>query len=260
MPLNWLLEAIKWQKLVEKFTVISLKHSFKAVLSGISTGIFTPNRIGEFAGRPYFTDEQHITSGIFAGFAGSIAQSVVTLFMGIVAINLYMLFAHNDFFTGLKYIILLIIFSFLIITVLIYLFYHLDLFLKLKKYLRLFQKYESELNFLSSYSKAELNKILFYAFLRYLIFFMQFFMLLHAFDVEISLNNAFISIALIYLFLFVVPVFAFSEIGIRGSLSVFFIGMYSANYLGIFAASALLWIVNLALPALFGGIILLSKK
>ncbi|MCF6242605.1 MAG: flippase-like domain-containing protein [Bacteroidales bacterium] len=260
MFLNWSIEALKWQKLVKGFTKIDFVHSFKAVLAGISTGIFTPNRIGEFAGRPYFTNKEKITSGVFAGFAGSLSQSLVTIFLGILALNFYLISSQNHFFTDLKYLLAVLIFSLIIAGLFAYLFFHLEVFTTLIKYLSFLKKYEDNLLFLNNYSKKELFIILSLSFFRYLIFFNQFYILLHIFGVNICLYEAFIAISLVYLFLFSIPTIAFSELGIRGSLSVFFIGIYSADYPEIIMASIVLWILNLAVPATAGTIIILFKR
>ncbi len=260
MPLNWLIEAIKWKKLVKSFTQISLKHSFKAVLAGISTGIFTPNRIGEFAGRPYFTDKSKIAAGVFAGFAASLAQSLVTVLMGLIALNLYFFSAEHTFFVEIETFWAIIIFSFLLAVTIFYLFFHLHLFVSLKKYFPFLEKYRQELTFLREYTNSDLLKVLIFSLLRYLVFFLQFFFLLYVFDVKISIDQAFIAIALVYLFLFAIPSFAISEMGIRGSLAVFFVGMYSTNYPGILLASILLWMINLAFPAVFGTFVLFKMK
>ncbi len=260
MPLNWYFEAVKWQKLVKNFTKIDFIHSFKAVLAGISTGIFTPNRIGEFAGRPYFTDKKKITSGVFASFAGSLSQSLITVLMGVWALNLYLLSSQNHFFTDTKYLLIVLSFALLLLSLFAYLFFHLEVFTGLIRYLSFLKKYEAELLFLSNYSKKELFQILLFSFFRYLIFFGQFYILLRVFGVDIRLFEAFIAIPLVYLFLFSIPTVAFSELGIRGSLSLFFIGFYSLNYPGIIMASIVLWILNLAVPAVTGTIIILFEK
>ena len=260
MFVNWLTEAIKWRYLLKNIVSISILHSIKAVMAGLSTGIFTPNRIGEFAGRPFFTDKSKITSGVFAAMAGSFAQSLITLFMGIVAINLYFFTEKSNFFTDKIYIQALLVFSLLLMVFLSLLFFNLQVLTPLLVRFSFLKKYKKDLDFLVKYKKNELLIILLYSFVRYFLFFVQFYILLLMFKVNIALYQAFISIALTYLFLFVVPVFAFSELGIRASLAVFFIGMYSINYPGILAASIFLWIINLALPAIGGSLLILTKK
>jgi hypothetical protein len=60
----------------------------------------------------------------------------------------------------------------------------------------------------------------------------------------------------------IIPTIALTELGIRGSVALYIFGLYSgqvlpvsgANSLGIFAASTLLWTINLGIPALIGTI------
>ena len=60
MPLNWLIETLKWQPFLRHYDPISLKKSFYAVMAGISFALFTPNRMGEYAGRLlYVRPENH---------------------------------------------------------------------------------------------------------------------------------------------------------------------------------------------------------
>ncbi|HET9430922.1 MAG TPA: hypothetical protein VFO70_07085, partial [Chitinophagaceae bacterium] len=57
MLANWSLEAIKWKISVRPIQEISFFRSFKAVLSGISFSVSTPNRVGEYLGRVLYMDE-----------------------------------------------------------------------------------------------------------------------------------------------------------------------------------------------------------
>jgi uncharacterized membrane protein YbhN (UPF0104 family) len=51
MIVNWSVEAFKWKISVAKIQPISFFKAFKAVLSGISFSVSTPNRVGEYLGR-----------------------------------------------------------------------------------------------------------------------------------------------------------------------------------------------------------------
>jgi hypothetical protein len=67
---------------------------------------------------------------------------------------------------------------------------------------------------------------------------------------------------MIYLALAVIPTFALSELGVRGSVSLFLIGGYLLSSRGapvseneslaIILAAGLLWMINLAIPAILG--------
>src|SRR4051812_2206215 len=56
MLLNWSLEALKWEIIVNQLQTIGFLKSLRAIFAGISVSIFTPNRIGEFGGRIFFLE------------------------------------------------------------------------------------------------------------------------------------------------------------------------------------------------------------
>ena len=103
-------------------------------------------------------------------------------------------------------------------------------------------------------------KVLGMSLLRYLVFSTQFYLFLRAFDVQLTLGEAMMLIPVIYLVTTSIPTIALSELGVRGSVSVFFIGVFmSSDFMGVrdiqlrvFAASTCIWIINIALPALIG--------
>lgn len=260
MIANWLLEAIKWKVLVRGIKKIKIKQSLYSVLAGVSIGIFTPNRIGEFAGRPYFLDKDKMISGIAAAITGSFSQSLVTVFMGVSAINFYFFSGGNALPVNKLYLYAILLFSILLMLFLAFVFFKPALILRFSAKITFIKTHEKELLFLASYKLKELLLVLAFSFSRYLVFSAQFYILLLFFGVQITVFQAFIAIALVYLFLFAIPGFALSEIGVRGSLAIFFFGMYSSNYTAVLSATILLWIINLALPAFSGTFVVLAKK
>src|SRR4051812_35975755 len=52
--LNWGIEAVKWRYMIRKMEDISYGMAIKSILSGVTISIFTPNRVGEFAGRVFY--------------------------------------------------------------------------------------------------------------------------------------------------------------------------------------------------------------
>jgi hypothetical protein len=51
MLVNWGLESLKWKYLIENFEPIDFSTAIKAVFSGVTLSVITPNQIGDFAGR-----------------------------------------------------------------------------------------------------------------------------------------------------------------------------------------------------------------
>ncbi|MGM0503586.1 MAG: hypothetical protein ACQESQ_03130, partial [Bacteroidota bacterium] len=82
MILNWSIEAIKWKELVKRITPIRFLQSLQIIFTSITIGIFTPNRIGEIAGRAYFLKKGKRTYGLLAAGIGSLAQLTATVVMG----------------------------------------------------------------------------------------------------------------------------------------------------------------------------------
>jgi hypothetical protein len=112
------------------------------------------------------------------------------------------------------------------------------------------------------YHNREMATVMLLSLFRYLVFSTQFYLLLRLFGVSIPYFNALVLIALIYFIMAIIPTVALTELGIRGSVSLYIFGLYFAhlipltgvNNMGVFAASTLLWFINLGLPALIGTI------
>ena len=261
MPLNWFIESLKWKYLIRKFENISFRKSVKAVFTGITFAIFTPNRIGELAGRVFVLEKEHRAKAVFATATGSFSQMMITIILG-VFFGVIFLFFYDDKLESINLNILLFIkiISVFIFVFGLYIFFNLRLIEKLFNKFNLSENLKSAVHILASYKKPELFKVLLYSFIRYTIFLFQYYLLLELFQVEISFSIAVMTITLTYLLSSVIPSFTLTEIGIRGSAAIFFMGMFSANIPGIVAATAVLWIVNLALPAMIGAILFYMTK
>lgn len=78
------MEAVKWKNACFSFTKV-LFQSYKSVLSGLTTGFFTPNRIGDPLGRVLFLEPENRPRGIVLSLVGVLGQSFATLFCGMLA-------------------------------------------------------------------------------------------------------------------------------------------------------------------------------
>jgi len=96
--------------------------------------------------------------------------------------------------------------------------------------------------------------------LRYLVFLCQYILLLEVMHVHAGWWNAFWLISVLYLILAFVPTMALLELGIRGKAGILLFQTFSANTVGIYAASTGIWLVNLVLPALAGGLLAIRHK
>lgn len=111
----------------------------------------------------------------------------------------------------------------------------------------------------SLYNKKELLKILILSFVRYFLYTFQFVLLIWAFKIPLNYFNAMIPISLTYLLMMIVPFITITEIAVRGSVSIIVFenwlimnNINSSLGMMIFSASSLLWIFNIAIPAVIG--------
>ena len=91
---NWGIEAVKWQTLMQNLQKLRFFTAFKAVLSGVTFSLNTPNRIGEYGGRILYVEDGKRIKAISLCIAGSMSQLVITLFMG--SIGLLYLIMHSE--------------------------------------------------------------------------------------------------------------------------------------------------------------------
>jgi hypothetical protein len=252
--LNWGIEVFKWKLLIKNVQVLSLKYLFFSVMSGVTLGLITPNRIGEFGGRLFYLDKKSRLKGLDATIKGSVSQMLITVLAGVAGLVIVVSKDILSFSSGLKLIFAISI----LMGLLLILFYFISGNI-INKLLFFFKERLSKP--ISTFSGKEFLKINFLSLLRYLVFFFQFYLLLLFFKIEINLSDAFALIPLVFLTVSFIPSFAFAEMGIRGSASVFFIGMVSSDHIGILVAALLLWLINIAFPAVVGvfGISRLKK-
>jgi len=268
MIVNWSLETIKWKYLIRKIENVSFVKAFIAILSGVTVSIFTPNRVGEFAGRVFVLEKADRWEGVLITMIGSVSQLFITIIAGSIA---FIFFANEyiDINNSPEYYFYgLVLIIFILIIILLLLFFNVFVLTnfinrlpgKLKKishYGRIF----------SLYSNLELSIVLGLSLARFIVFITQFFLLLHLFKIAIPYNEAIILISMIYLVMAAIPTIALTELGVRGSVSLYFISLYFTAHnpsgqsdVGIIAASSMLWIINLVIPSIVGAIFVFRLK
>ena len=263
MFLNWFLESLKWRFLISKIENLTIKRSIRAVFSGITVSAFTPNRIGEYAGRVFCLEKADRIQGVLITVIGSMAQLLTTIIFGLLGILLLPnLMPKFDILLSeivFAYPIMLFIVV-LLIVLLITLFLNASIFsvvLSKFQFLSKFAKYNQVFSF---YNFSDLLEVLLYSIARYIVFTTQFFILLRVFEVNIIYNEAIILIAVMLFVISIIPSIAITEIGVRGSVALFLFGLVSSNIVGILSATFVMWVINLLLPAMLGTIFIFTLK
>ena len=254
---NWSVEAIKWQLLVNKITHVNFLTSLRAVFSGVTISFFTPNRVGEFAGRMMFLNPEIRVQSVLSTFIGSISQLIITIIAGLAGMSVLL----NYFFQVSPAIqTTVIILSISLSVVLLFFFLHLKWITKLSLIQKFPERIKKYISVFENYSSHDLKKVLMFSFIRFLLFTFQYWLLLRMAGVILPFTTAALCISLIFLVLALIPTIAIAELAFRGSVALGVLQVFSSNTEGILIASFGLWFINLALPAAIGSFMFLYFK
>lgn len=249
---NWGIEAGKWKYLVQKMEHISFSTALKSILSGVTISIFTPNRIGEFAGRVFYLKNTDKVKATMISLFGSMFQLSVTILSGTAACILYY-FRHEDESFMLNFIavgnlLLLGIILTLVLLVIAFIYAIRNVLPeRIKSILFLFTSKEMFTTFMLSL-------------MRYMVFSFQYYLILRVFGINAGVIDSFLLIAITFFITSVIPTFAMTEITVRGASAIYFFSTVSNDTSSIIAASVIVWIINLAIPALIGGLFIWNLK
>ena len=252
MPVNMAFETRKWQKSISPVEKVPFKKAFTAIFTGITAGMMFPNRTGDFLGRIFILEKGNRLKAAMLTFVGNIAQMLVTVSLGCIA---------WIFFTQEKYYWCVLIISLIIIVLGYLLYFNIHILKHLQRLIPMKWRSRAEkyMVIFSSYSKKDLVQILLLAVAKYLVYSFQFVLLIWAFDVPLNYLEAMIPIMITYLLMTVIPYITITEIAVRGSVCVFVfetwltrLGISTSFTMMVFSASTMLWLYNLAIPAIIG--------
>ncbi len=267
---NVLTESLKWQFLILKLEKVKLNQAVSAVLSGMAVSMFLPNRAGDYLGRVFVLQKASHIKAILATLVGSFSQLMVSLLAGILASLVFAptvipFIAQNPWIYAGLWVLGLGIAALILIA-----FFNIGFLQSLVAVM--FPRKKDRLNdyvgVFSLYSSSDLFKILSFSVFRYCIFSTQFFLMLLVFNVKICFPSAIMLISVIYLLMMIIPTLTITELGIRGSVSLYVFGLYfeklglwdSQTSFAVLAASSMVWFINLALPALIGALLSFRLK
>lgn len=265
MPLNWGIEARKWQLALRSVEIIPFKNAFRAIFTGTTLASFTPNRMGEYLGRILYIREGHRIAAISLTIACSIAQLLTTLVIGLAGIlylrpiaQLRISQGQPGLNTGLNALLIVVV---LLLVSLTFIYFRLSWVAALLAKVPGARKYEAYIKVLQNFDATILLRILFLSFGRYIVFIIQYSLIFPVFGVYLGFGEVWGGISVVFLVMAVVPTFTFlTELGLRWGASIQVLELFSPNMVGIFAASFAIWLINLIIPALIGSLLILSIK
>jgi hypothetical protein len=265
MPLNWGIEARKWQLALRSIGGIPYPDAFRAIFTGVTMASFTPNRMGEYMGRMLYVKQGHRIVSISLTIVGSMAQLIITLVVGTAGIFYLRYAAHQPSFHApprLEWGLNILLFIVLILLAgLTIIYFRLSWLVRISERIPIARRYLSYIKVLENFDATILLKILFLSFGRYIVFVTQYALVFPVFGVFLGFGQVLCGMSVVFLVMAVVPTVTFlTELGLRWEASIQVLELFSANTVGIFAASFAIWLINLVIPALIGSLLILSIK
>jgi hypothetical protein len=238
---NRYLEILKWQNLVRYLKPITVGESTKQVLGALTAGIFTPNGLGEYAGKSLYFDKKKTKKVIFLNLICNGIQMILTIVFGTIGLFILGYWKWSFAIIGLS--ILFVLFSFLFKSI------------KIKGYSieKLFRK-------LKEIPKEIHTRNNILALCRYLVFSHQYYFLFLAFDVDLPYLTMMATIATVYFLASSLPSFQFLDFAVKGSVAVFFFGKLGINEWIVVFIATLMWFLNVVLPVVIGSYYVLKFK
>lgn len=272
IPANWGLEALKWWWMVRRYYPEEpFLSCFQSVIAGITTGIFTPNRLGEYAGRILYLAPGHRAEAVMMLLLDRAAQMLVTLLMGSAALWLMVQAHENQLIAGLNaaqipfraewlpwcYAALLAV----NVVVLAGIFNPRVVHGLLWKFpLQRFPLLAKASDALLDINPHLLAKILLMGAARSLIFTFQYILLMWMLGYTGSFSLALGMIWVIFFIKSAIPSVALSELGVRESTALLVMGIWQVPDSVAFSSTFLLYVLNIILPALIGTIFVQRMK
>lgn len=239
--LNRFLEILKWKNLVLVIEKISLFTATKQVLAGVTAGLFTPNGIGEYAGKALYFPKKETKRVLFLNLICNGIQMVLTIFFGLIGL-LYLGYT--------LYFFILIGIGFLVLT-----FLFLTKNANIKGYsIALFLEKIAEI------PKKIHQKNILLAIARYLTFSHQYYFLFLLFGVEIDYLTLMATTTAVYFIASSLPSFQFLDFVVKGGVAIWFFDKLNIDEYIVLFISTFMWLLNVVLPVVVGSYFVLVFK
>ncbi|MCD0468173.1 lysylphosphatidylglycerol synthase domain-containing protein [Flavobacterium sp. JAS] len=245
--LNRYFEILKWQNLAKVIHEISLGEATKQVLAALTAGIFTPNGVGEYAGKALYYPKTEAKKVVFLNLICNGIQMILTVIFGLFGLMYFN--AQHEVITAQTVAILFGIFVLLFVVL-----------FSLKKIKIKGYSIEKLLHKINEIPKPIHRKNILLGTLRYLVFSHQYYFLFLAFDVDLPYFTLIATIAVVYFLASSLPTFQFLDFAVKGSVAIYFFGILGVNEWVVVFISTLMWFLNVVLPVVIGSYYVLNFK
>ena len=238
---NRYLEILKWQNLASFIQPISVGEASKQVLGALTAGIFTPNGLGEYAGKALFFKKEQTKQVIFLNLICNGIQMILTIIFGTIGL---IFIGYWKWSLGIIAIAIVLLFT-----------SFLSKNITIKGY-----SIQKLLHKINKIPKRIHRKNIILGILRYIVFSHQYYVLFIVFDVDLPYLTLISSISAVYFLASSLPSFQFLDFAVKGSVAVFFFGKLGVNEWIVIFISTLMWLLNVVLPVIIGAYFVMRFK
>lgn len=255
-PVNWMLEAKKWHLLLKKIEPLPFRLALSSTMTGMAFALVTPNKIGDFAGRILYLKDENKLRAIIATLIDNISQTVITYLAGIVG-----LIFLNIVYPGQWQFVALVV-AICSAVLLLYFYFRIDLLANWAENRKWLQKISVAIRVVKRYSKKNLAIMLLLSLIRFGSYSIQFVVFLKVFDVPIGWGPAWLLSCVMFWLIAVVPSIFAIDLGVRAYVAnlIFVDAGLVENSIIIIASSYIVWLLNWALAAIIGSLLLLTVR
>jgi len=258
IPFNWGLEALKWQFLARKLEPITWFEALEGVVTGVALGFWTPQFIGDYAGRTLQLQTTGRSRSAGALMLSNASQFIVSFVVGCMGLFFFSAERIWPFLPALEGISITLT---AISLVMVVMFFNSRLFAELADKALPKSLLARVLSILKEYSERELSVVLLISALRYAVFASQFYLLFRLFGLDLPADILLPGIAIIYLVKTIIPSLNIvGDLGLREISALLYFQQFGGFQEKVVAASLLLWCINLLIPTLAGIVLIWRIK
>ena len=257
IPVNWAFEAWKWQRLATKVEKVSFWEAYQGVLAGLALANFTPLMIGDYAGKMLMLKTPKRSVSIGAILLGNGMQLYVSLLFGAISYGYFIWVAQpQPFLVHISIVVILCI----LLLMGIWIAFNLSR-LSFNKPYKFFQYTGPYLIILKEYTLYEIRDIFLIATGRYIIFTIQFLLVLQLFQVNLPISTLLAGIGIIFLTKTLGAAFNFlGDLSMRAITSIYYFGYFGVKLSLITSATFTIWLINVLVPVIIGSLFILTLK
>lgn len=262
LPLNLYFQFAKWKILCKKYFQINESRSiWISLFYGISGGLFTPMKSGEYFARALPLKGIQVVDVVIAT---AVDKLIPIFFIVIIGGSFFIIFLkgilHYSFMAAVTGIIVYLV---VVLIPFIFLFSDLRISGKLRakiKGLKFLNKMIEKISFIQNIDKRTFAKLLLVSFVYHLTFTIQMTLLLSAYSGEFDFVKFFFAANLIIFTQIIIPPIALGELGVREGAAVYYLQSFGYSSAIGFNAALSLFTINLLIPSIVGLFLLLKRN